>query len=75
LEHEEDVEITIREVYMMNQSKNEKSPQVAGTTSEVEIRLLLRVIEQGVQSILIRDKYMRVLLIVQTLLMLFILIK
>ena len=60
---------------MMNQSKNEKSPQVAGTTSEVEIRLLLRVIEQGVQSILIRDKYMRVLLIVQTLLMLFILIK
>lgn len=47
-----------------------KSSQVVGATSEAKILLLLNVIEQGVQSILIRDKYIRVLLTVQILLIL-----
>lgn len=49
---------------------NKKSSQVVGATSEEKILLLLNVIEQGVQSILIRDKYIRVLLTVQILLIL-----
>ncbi|AHN24377.1 hypothetical protein [Lysinibacillus varians] len=49
---------------------NKKSSQVVGATSEAKILLLLNVIEQGVQSILIRDKYIRVLLTVQILLIL-----
>lgn len=52
----------------------EKTSQVAGTTSEVETKLLLHSIEQGIQSILFRDKYIRVLLTVQILLILFLVI-
>ena len=54
---------------------NKKSPQAMAVTSEVEVTLLLHVVEQGVQSILIRDKYIRVLLTLQLLLILFLLFK
>lgn len=54
---------------------NKKASQVADTTSEVEIKLLLNVIEQGMQSILIRDKYLRTLLGVQIVLLIFLFIK
>lgn len=55
--------------------ENKKASRVAETTSEVEIRLLLNVIEQGMQSILIRDKYLRTLLGIQIVLLIFLLIK
>ncbi|MGE8037254.1 hypothetical protein [Lysinibacillus sp. NPDC093692] len=54
---------------------NKKTSQVAGTTSEVEIKLLLNAIEQGMQSILLRDKYLRTLLGVQIVLLILLLIK
>ncbi|SKB55366.1 hypothetical protein SAMN06295926_103382 [Lysinibacillus sp. AC-3] len=54
---------------------NKKSSQVAGTTSEVEIKLLLNAIEQGMQSVLLRDKYLRTLLGVQIVLLILLLIK
>lgn len=55
---------------------NKKSPQTAGTECEgYEIEILLRVIEQGVQSILIRDNYIRTLLAIQFLSIIFLLFK
>lgn len=55
--------------------ENKKSSQVAGTTSEVEVKVLLHVIEQGMQSILIRDKYIRVLSVIQLILLILIFLK
>ncbi|MFS0819637.1 hypothetical protein ABC382_22470 [Lysinibacillus sp. 1P01SD] len=59
----------------MEDNKNKKSSQVAGITSEAEIKLILNVIEQGMQSILLRDKYIRILLTVLNLLVLLLLFK
>lgn len=54
---------------------NKKTSQVVGATNEAKILLLLNIIEQGVQSILIRDKYIRVLLTIQILLIVSLLFK
>ncbi len=54
---------------------NKKTSQVVGATSEVEIILLLNVIEQGIQSVLLRDKYIRFLLTVLNLMVLLLLFK
>lgn len=59
----------------VNVDKNKKSSQVAGTTSEGEVKVLLHVIEQGMQSILIRDKYIRVLSVIQLILLILIFLK
>ncbi len=45
----------------------------AGTESETT--LLLHVIEQGVQSLLLRDKYLRILIAIQTMILIYILLK
>lgn len=61
---------------MKSQPDEQKSPQAVPAASEdVEIKMLLRVIEQAVHSILVRDIYMRVLLTVQTLLIIFLIFK
>lgn len=53
---------------------NKKTSQSIAVESEIESKLLLHVIEQVVESILIRDKYIRVLFTVQFLLMIFLLL-
>lgn len=45
----------------------------AGTKSETT--LLLHVIEQGVQSLLLRDKYLRILIAIQTMILIYMLLK
>ena len=45
----------------------------AGTKSETT--LLLHVIEQGVQSLLLRDKYLRILIAIQTMIIICLLYK
>ena len=47
----------------------------ASAGTEAEVILLLHVIEQGMQSLLLRDKYLRILIAVQTAILLYLLIK
>lgn len=63
-------------VGMVNENSKIKEPEKetsAGT--ETETILLLHVIEQGVQSLLLRDKYLRILIAIQTMILIYMLLK
>lgn len=55
--------------------ENESSENVTSTGTKSEATLLFHVIEQGMQSLLLRDKYFRILIAIQTMILICLLLK
>lgn len=55
--------------------ENESSENVTSTGTKSEETLLFHVIEQGMQSLLLRDKYLRILIAIQTMILICLLFK
>lgn|GEM_PF-4679717 len=55
--------------------ENESSENVTSTGTKSEATLLFHVIKQGIQSLLLRDKYLRILIAIQTMILICLLFK